>query len=71
MRRLRARVAATPEELADATAKQAFALCDTNRDGRLDYREFRGGTSPKTGNRILKWSRRRTPSRRCRTDYAA
>ena len=30
-----------PEELADATAKQAFALCDTNRDGRLDYREFR------------------------------
>ena len=38
---LRARVAATPEELADATAKQAFALCDTNRDGRLDYREFR------------------------------
>ena len=34
-------MAATPEELADATAKQAFALCDTNRDGRLDYREFR------------------------------
>ena len=38
---LRSRVAATPAELADATAQQAFALCDTNNDGKLDYREFR------------------------------
>ena len=38
---LRSRVAATPSELADATAQQAFALCDTNNDGKLDYREFR------------------------------
>ena len=48
---IRDRVAATPEQLGAATAQQAFAVCDVNHDGKLDYREFRqwyleqGGTA--------------------------
>ena len=35
------RVAASPEQLAEATARAAFEQCDVNHDGKLNFAEFR------------------------------